>query len=446
MKRYLIRAGFDPYTKKKIDPDDYMWQSYVGGNSGNLMFAYGVMNVMQTESTELEFTYKWSFSDKEIEEINAKFDAFIIPMADAFRVRWQKQLSALTDAIEKMKIPVIIIGIAVRADYEPDFSNGFEFDNCAKRFVNAVRKKGTVIGVRGEITGDYLKHLGFKEEIDFTPIGCPSLYTYGSATKTRSISGKVNTICVNTNGYYNFGNINEFLINTIDAFPEISLVQQQQAEYRDLYLKKSWLPLLINNKINKLDKTIINGNRLEVLFKKNKVRYFFDVISWINFMRDFDLFVGNRFHGTVAAVLAGVPHVMVPFNARTRELTEYHQLTCLKPDEIKEGTSVLDYIDRLDFQSFDKHQEENLMHYIRFLEENGLDNIFRKQKAFRFGESVLEQRIQKRIGIPLEDYCRTVNDFESLDWWEKLLRIAMVHVKALRINNIKSIAKKMGED
>ena len=446
MKRYLIRAGFDPYTKKKIDPDDDMWQSYVGGNSGNLMFAYGVMNVMQTESTELEFTYKWSFSDKEIEEINAKFDAFIIPMADAFRVRWQKQLSALTDAIEKMKIPVIIIGIAVRADYEPDFSNGFEFDNCAKRFVNAVRKKGTVIGVRGEITGDYLKHLGFKEEIDFTPIGCPSLYTYGSATKTRSISGKVNTICVNTNGYYNVGNINEFLINTIDAFPEISLVQQQQAEYRDLYLKKSWLPLLINNKINKLDKTIINGNRLEVLFKKNKVRYFFDVISWINFMRDFDLFVGNRFHGTVAAVLAGVPHVMVPFNARTRELTEYHQLTCLKPDEIKEGTSVLDYIDRLDFQSFDKHQEENLMHYIRFLEENGLDNIFRKQKAFRFGESVLEQRIQKRIGIPLEDYCRTVNDFESLDWWEKLLRIAMVHVKALRINNIKSIAKKMGED
>ena len=110
MKRYLVRAGFDPFGETKIDPDDYMWQSYVGGNSGNLMFAYGVMNVLQTENTELSFTYKWSFSDKEIEVINAKYDAFVIPMADAFRVKWQKQLPALTDAIEKIRIPVIIIG------------------------------------------------------------------------------------------------------------------------------------------------------------------------------------------------------------------------------------------------------------------------------------------------------------------------------------------------
>ena len=39
----LCPFGKEIYGNKRI---------YVGGNSGNLMFAYGVMNVLQTENTE----------------------------------------------------------------------------------------------------------------------------------------------------------------------------------------------------------------------------------------------------------------------------------------------------------------------------------------------------------------------------------------------------------
>ena len=44
MKRYLVRAGFDP--TKHYRPRDLLKRDYIGGNSGNMMFAYGVMNVL----------------------------------------------------------------------------------------------------------------------------------------------------------------------------------------------------------------------------------------------------------------------------------------------------------------------------------------------------------------------------------------------------------------
>ncbi len=88
MKRYLLRAGFNPvqsYTAK-----DYLFncRHIIGENSGNLVFAYGVMNALKTKDVELDFFYevdKPELSDEEVQKINATYDAFIMPMADAFR-------------------------------------------------------------------------------------------------------------------------------------------------------------------------------------------------------------------------------------------------------------------------------------------------------------------------------------------------------------------------
>lgn len=177
MKRYLIRAGFDP--KKTIDPMYYTQNSFVGGNSGNLAFAYGVMNVLKTDDTEFDVTYNVSWTDKEAEEIDEKYDAVIFPMADGFRKDFVYILNGMTDLINRIKIPVIVIGVGLRSSYEPVFDNSFDED--VKRFVKAVLNHSAMLGLRGEITGEYLKRLGFSEDVDYTPIGCPSLYMYGNS-------------------------------------------------------------------------------------------------------------------------------------------------------------------------------------------------------------------------------------------------------------------------
>lgn len=429
MKKYLIRAGFDPL--KQADPNEFVWKSHVGGNSGNLMFAYGVMNALKTKDTELSYTYKWSFTDEEISKINETYDAFILPMADAFRPRFMNQLSGYTQFIRRLKIPVIVIGIGLRADYEPDFSAGFPFDDIAKDFVKAVLDHSPMLGLRGGLTARYFSHLGFIEERDYTIIGCPSLYTYGNAIKTKDLNSNIEKLVINTNGYYNVGHINEFLLNTVEKFPGFCLVQQIQKEYQDMYIGDRWIPWLLKGEGKKQDKYIIKGSALERLYREDRVRYFFDVPSWINFMKSFDLFVGNRFHGTVAAVLAGLPYIMIPFNARTREMVEYHHLTSLTPDEIRENTFVLDYLDQLDFHSFEKNANENFQHYLRFLECCGLKHIFDKKCSFLMGESPLEQQIQATISESVSTYCRVVRDYKSLSFPERMKRVMNCNTKGL---------------
>ena len=105
MKKFLIRASFDPY--KQYEAKDFILNSHAGANSGNLMFAYGVMNALTTNDTVIESTYKHYWSEKDAAEINEKYDAFILPMADAFRDDFAPKLDEYTKIIKHLKIIIL---------------------------------------------------------------------------------------------------------------------------------------------------------------------------------------------------------------------------------------------------------------------------------------------------------------------------------------------------
>ncbi|MBQ6038604.1 MAG: polysaccharide pyruvyl transferase family protein [Bacteroidaceae bacterium] len=130
------------------------------------------------------------------------------------------------------------------------------------------------------------------------------------------------------------------------------------------------------------------------MHKDDRVKCFINVPSWIKFCEDADLFVGNRFHGAVAAILAGAPHIFLPFDGRTRELSAFHHFTTLSPDCIKEDLRFSDYLDLLDFDSFNKYQDANFNNYLGFLENNGLNHIFIQQSGYEIGESPMERQVK----------------------------------------------------
>ncbi|MBR0156168.1 MAG: polysaccharide pyruvyl transferase family protein [Clostridia bacterium] len=439
MKKYLIRSDFDPL--KRVDPKDYVFKDFVGANSGNLMFAYGVMNTLKTNDVQLEYSYKTAFSDSEIEYINSTFDAFIIPLADAFRADYVRQLSSYTNAIKRLRIPVIVSGVGLRTDYEPNFKDGNVFDDTVREFVKAVLEKSPFLGLRGEITSDYLEHLGFKAGRDHTPIGCPSLYTYGDSIRISELRSPIQKAAINTNGYYHVQSINEFINKTISDVSDYYLVQQIQDEFQELYTGGHLVYKNLAGKNKKLKNYIIVGKELDTLYKEDRVRFFFDVPSWINFMKPFDIMIGNRFHGTVAGVLAGIPSVMLPFNGRTRELVEYHDLTCLHPKDIRPGTSILDYVDKLDFHSFEKKQPANLKHYIDFLDKNGLEHIFKTRTGYKMGESPLEKSISCALHTPIQEYCYEVHCYNSLNCLQKAKRWSSCNSRAA-IRKLRSLRRR----
>lgn len=168
-----------------FDAPQMILNNSIRGNVGNLVNAYGVFRTLMTEGTTITPDY-YKTNHNNADLINEKYDYYIIPLADAFRKEFVHTLRRYTKLIKKLKIPVVVIGVGLRASYEPNLDEGFPFDDDANSFVSAVLEKSSIIGVRGEITAKYLSKLGFREEIDHMVIGCPSMYTFGNELKIRN--------------------------------------------------------------------------------------------------------------------------------------------------------------------------------------------------------------------------------------------------------------------
>jgi hypothetical protein len=113
------------------------------------------------------------------------------------------------------------------------------------------------------------------------------------------------------------------------------------------------------------------------VYKDNRVRFFVNIPTWLDFLRQADFSFGSRLHGNIAATLAGTPSIFFPYDARSRELAEYHNLTRVPHNDVSEDLDIFNVIEKVDFQAATKNQGRNFDHYVRFLDINGLDHIYK---------------------------------------------------------------------
>ena len=114
MKRILMRSSMHPL--KAISAGEAITQDVMNGNTGNMIFAHSIARALMQEDTVLDVTKtKRNFSRAEVEKINAEYDCFVIPLANAFRPNFQDDLDFMTRLIKKLKIPCIVIGVGVQA-------------------------------------------------------------------------------------------------------------------------------------------------------------------------------------------------------------------------------------------------------------------------------------------------------------------------------------------
>lgn len=414
--RYLIRAGFNPANIYK--PEKYVFNAFVGGNSGNMLFAYGVMNALTLSNTEFEYTYKQKWTDRDADIYNATYDAFILPLADAFRPDFLPTLEELTKLINKLTIPVYVIGVGFRTSYEPDFSHDYSFDKIVYNFVKSVLNHSSIIGLRGDITGHYLNKIGFKEGMDYTPIGCPSLYTYGNNIHTRIAPKHIEKLALNINHNFSPEIVKKFICNTLVNVKDYSIFQQRHVEFVEMYLGRYSM-------FGKAGyESFIPFEEMQRLCHEDKIKFYFNLPEWIKELSNYDLFLGSRFHGTVATILSGTPHVFVPIDGRTRELAEYHDITRISPLTIKDNSSLIDYLPNMDFNSCEKKHKENYNHYKDFLCKNGIKNIFENKDSFEYGESPMESKIT--VQLKPSPVC-----IEALDPITRAFRLSNVTVRHL---------------
>lgn len=386
MKNILIRSGMSPFDS--FTPEHIMTNNSIGGNVGNLIYAYSVYRTLTKEDTVITPDY-YKIDHTKADEINETYDCYIIPLADAFREDFRPSLRKYTKLIKKLHIPVIVVGVGLRAPFEPKLNEGFPFDEDVKAFVHAVLEKSAIIGLRGEITSRYLTSLGFREGIDHTVIGCPSMYAFGRNLHIRDTNiTKDSKVAIN-NSKLSPKNVLDFMERSTNEYPNHYFIPQWVSELRLTHLGS---PNLKNPKDN------YPCAITDDIYQNNRVRFFLNAPTWIEFMRSVDLAFGLRLHGNITATIAGTPSILIPKDARMRELAEYHTLTSVWANSITDETNIKDLVEQADFHRPETSQPKNFDHFVDFLNQNGIRHIYEDNKSIE--DAPLDQMLSSVNHLP----------------------------------------------
>lgn len=363
MKKILVRAGMNPW--EIYSPDEVLSRNLIGNNSGNLIYAYGIFQALETDKVTLEADY-YKAGPAKAAQINREYGAYVIPLADAFRQDFIPHLVQLTKLIQKLKIPCIVPGVGLRAPYEPNLKEKRPFDKEVRAFVKAVLNHSSMIGVRGEITGEYLKKLGFREEMDYRVIGCPSMYARGMKVEIeKPVLTEQSKINVNYS-VLSPTEVIRFLNRILDERNDTWLTAQRINELKLLYLGTSYR--------HQQEKPEYPTSICDSVYQRNQVRFFINAVQWIESMKEMDFSIGGRMHGNIAAWISGTPALFFPHDGRMRELVEFHRLPSVPAQEVGKMENLEEAIEKADWRSAKLCQELNFRRYMDFLTMNGLDS------------------------------------------------------------------------
>lgn len=358
MPEILVRAGMLPGQ----EPDTLTcWQhDLFGGNSGNIVFAESVLRSIYHSDNSYTVGYP---VPKNAAEINERYSAFVIPLANAFRKSFSAALRAYTHLIRQLTIPCIVVGVGAQTDLTHSLLAQSEIDDDVRDFVRAVLEKSHSIGVRGHFTAQYLEKLGFKDRINV--IGCPSMYLHqGQLAIQRTASlPEQPRLSVNMTTYKP-QNIGNWFRTMWRQHPSSQYIMQDRGD----------LSLLLWGKTNKAmpagDATPAKLNHPYI--RRNRAFLFHDVASWLDALRGQDFSVGTRIHGNVVALLAGTPALVIAHDSRTLEMAQFFHIPHVRGDQVDGNTSVADLYAQADFSALQQQLPSKFANYCQFLRDNGL--------------------------------------------------------------------------
>lgn len=370
MKKILLRAGMSPLISH--DQTEVIMRNRIGSNIGNMLFPASVSRALLCEDTVIDTVNTLrKYSGEHVRRINETYDCLILPFANAFRFSFLKELNAITDLVSQLKIPCIVVGVGIQAKKRKAEKQA-ELDEAVSRFMKAVLAKSRMVGLRGEITAEYLSTLGFRAERDFTVIGCPSMYMWGKMLPEMEVKELTPDSFVSMNSKIQLPQkFHDFMYRSSASLPNFHYVAQVIEEIRQMYMGTAY-PADFVKKIPEhfpVDFT-------HPVYQSGKGISFTNFPSWLEYLRGKDFSFGSRIHGNIASILAGTPCFIVVSDERIKELVTYHHIPHLLMDDLTTDTRIFDLYEKADFSAIQKHHKQKFLHYLDFLRRNGLQTIF----------------------------------------------------------------------
>lgn len=416
MKRILIRSGMNPLVQNSIN--DVVCKDWVGTNIGNMLFPYSIIRGIMKDGDVID-NYS-IINEKDYVKINAQYDMFVIPLANAFREDFIVHLNKLTNLVKRLTIPCVVVGVGLQTSYEPNLKNGFRFDADVKAFMNAVLEKSTSVGVRGEITQKYLMNLGFTQN-QVKVIGCPSMYCWGATLpiKMRVPLSYDSHIGIGYNP--NYTPYHDWIAEVKKDYSNYHIIVQGIKEMRLLYAGDE----IVLNNIGDNPNYIRNIQFDD--FINNRLRSFTSVSSWLAFNKEVDLTITTRIHGAIASILSGTQTMLFCSDSRTRELAEYHNIVHYHNKGINGDMDLRLLYEKSDFSCVQEGHIERYKVYQAFMRENGID-VYNQYSEMPFERVCLSNVVDgtlecysaissEKQRVQFLNYLDLIQ--KKINWWEK---------------------------
>ncbi|WBB55752.1 polysaccharide pyruvyl transferase family protein [Verrucosispora sp. WMMD573] len=380
MPRVLLRSAKDPFNPVSPELSLALYkQGIFGRNVGNLVFADAVHKLISVPGTEVvsnSFLSERPGLDRAyVDRVNEQFDMFVVPLANAFRLSFLENLKRLTWVIERLRIPVVVVGVGVAGGAgsldDPFPPPTDELRVAVRRFVSAVLDRSATIGVRGEFTRAYLAELGFGDDV-VDVVGCPSLFRDGPNLR---IDKRVPGITPETRF-------------TINISPYVKLMDRIATRHAKRYPNMVYVPqgdevleLLLWGSNPENVRRGLPHHTGHQLYREDRIRFFVDASTWMRYLAEREFSFGTRIHGNIVALSAGTPAYVLAHDSRTLELARYHDIPHSLLPNLKPEVDAADLYDRADYTAFNDGQAQRWDRFAGFLERNGVEHIFQPGKA-----------------------------------------------------------------
>ncbi|WP_061167601.1 polysaccharide pyruvyl transferase family protein [Caballeronia hypogeia] len=341
----------------------------IGENVGNALFQFALSRKISNPKI---FVHP---SKLKAEEVRERADVLVIPAANQINPAWD--LGGWAEFIESCDLPVACVGLGAQTG-----KNETEITNLKPgtiRFAKVLSERCKAIGVRGNFTANVLEQMGITNVV---VTGCPSqtinpdasgrniqrlldgyseiehpkiAHVFGTMEAETRAAEKVLSRLIGEHDHVTVYQTDKKILNLIHSR---QFLDEEDRNFFD------WLRGVLHPSLN-LDQY--------VQYVINNGRFYSDARTWIDSMSRFDLVIGMRIHGAVAAIQSGKLGVCVAFDSRTLELASTMGYPYVHVEEVETAESLTDILGKVVFDAarFNHLKVKNTEKIYTILEDAG---------------------------------------------------------------------------
>lgn len=338
-----------------------------GGNTGNIVHAVAARRILG-KYEEKNGIRPWT--DEEVEWIEANCSHIVYIAANAVRIgteggAHEDRLSQMADNMLRTSLPTVVFGLGAQAPLK--FNGTPTVADGTQKLLRVLSERSRSIAVRGAFTAEMLNAFGVR---NVTITGCQSALYWLKPTFSQATLTAPNAATARVAFNYTSMLREPPLINRAIEARWYGIGQQHQTEL-DLIADPSADP---GNSIQgAFDRNELDPHSF-IAWLKQSFSQFHDLQEWLDFLSEnIDFSFGSRFHGNMAALLAGVRASWITHDMRTKELVEHMQLPHMELNAAKMAP-LHELIAAADYTPFEARYPHLYQTVAEYLSEAGIDH------------------------------------------------------------------------